>query len=95
MSIQGATIGLQIMDEATGDWVDVGGVQEAAFTDLRAVGDVPMPLDHRRSFTMEFTTRPSADGREPLRDLLARLDREARWARRAWLTHPYRMRGLH
>jgi hypothetical protein len=86
--------GLQILVD--GEWHDVGEARDITFT-----APEPDPADEER---VEISTRQTwsmpvtFEDPEAFRDLIARLEREARaarWRARWWLTSPYRLRGSH
>ncbi|QOP64761.1 hypothetical protein SEA_DELAGARZA_2 [Microbacterium phage DelaGarza] len=94
MSIQGATIGLQIMDEATGDWLDVGGLESVEFTE-EPHDEAEVAIDGEQSWTLQGTVTGDTGG---LWEAIERAEREAFAARcraRAWLMFPYRIERIH
>lgn len=85
-------MGVQILMEA-GEWRDVGEVRNVTWEPLEpesATEHVTMSTGSQFSLEMKYDGEASQ-----LRELIERLEREARWKRwseRTWLNVPYRVR---
>lgn len=94
MSIQGATIGLQVMDEATGEWLDVGGLESVEFTE-EPHDEAEVAIDGEQSWSIQGTVTGDTGGLWEAIQEAERLAFAERCRARMWLTYPYRVPGAH
>lgn len=94
MTIMGASIGLQVRDEVTGDWLDVGGMESVEFTE-EPHDEAEVAIDGEQTWTLQGTVTGDTGG---LWEAIQEAERRAfaeRCRARAWLMFPYRAPGVH